>query len=111
MFQITLTGTIKFMVDHFGYNKYLIEDSSSWVKQIANYKEDSDLLVEEIKNSKINFVSKSQKIMALRLSLSDIWNLKDLIEQVIPSSVKTESFDLKSNSFRLNSYDLICFGI
>lgn len=52
-------GTIKFTIDHFGFNKFLIEESCTWVKEIINYKEDSDQLVSEIKSSIKNFVSKS----------------------------------------------------
>ncbi|KAL4429121.1 hypothetical protein ABPG74_015149 [Tetrahymena malaccensis] len=90
-----IIGTIKFSIDHFGYNKFLIEDSVTWVKEIINYKEDSDQLVSEIKSSIKNVITKQQQLQVLRLSLSEIWNLIDLVEQVIPQSTLSEQFDLR----------------
>ena len=49
----------------------------TWVFELKNIKQDSDFLIRVIETDIENYIEKKKDIVAMHLSLAEIWNLKD----------------------------------
>ncbi|EGR34914.1 hypothetical protein IMG5_000110 [Ichthyophthirius multifiliis] len=92
--QQNIIGSFKFQVQFESFNQYLMpeEKERQWVDKLVDYKKDDDNLMYFLKENISNYVKNQQKIQPLVISLVDIWNIQDLVQQISKNDKKCEFF-------------------